>query len=318
MFGHCRVQTFRRTCSHVVRRLAHHEAISTDIRKHPIRLRQWDPWKSPYTYILAVIPFFTFGLGTWQVKRLNWKNDLVQNTEEKLSWKPIPLPSRINLDALSDYMYRRFLVRGTLQPQKSMLIGPRKYGEVMGYHLIMPLARSPERGERSTSSSSTVLINLGFVSNEAAESYRSLASSPPSSESSRPVKSELREFNGKEIIIEALIPAPQTVNWFTPENKPEQGDWVWADAQAMAQYAGGTEANVVPLLMDEIFEGNIGEANQRIAKGVPVGRAPVVTFRNQHTSYAVTWYSLSAFTSFLLYKLITRGRASHITPFRSK
>jgi len=253
MFGHCRVQTFRRTCSHVVRRLAHHEAISTDIRKHPIRLRQWDPWKSPYTYILAVIPFFTFGLGTWQVKRLNWKNDLVQNTEEKLSWKPIPLPSRINLDALSDYMYRRFLVRGTLQPQKSMLIGPRKYGEVMGYHLIMPLARSPERGERSTSSSSTVLINLGFVSNEAAESYRSLASSSPSSESSRPVKSELREFNGKEIIIEALIPAPQTVNWFTPENKPEQGDWVWADAQAMAQYAGGTEANVVPLLMDEIF-----------------------------------------------------------------
>jgi surfeit locus 1 family protein len=210
-------------------------------------------------------------------------------------------------------MYRRFLVRGTLQPQKSILIGPRKYGEVMGYHLIMPLARSPERGERSTSSSSTVLINLGFVSSEAAESYRSLASSSPSSESSRPVKSELREFNGKEIIIEALIPAPQTVNWFTPENKPEQGDWVWADAQAMAQYVGGTEANVVPLLMDEIFgsyvltciscsfsfdltchpafsEGNIGEANQRIAKGVPVGRAPVVTFRNQHTSYAVTWF----------------------------
>ena len=87
-------------------------------------------------------------------------------------------------------------------------------------------------------------------------------------------------------------------------------------------------------------EGNIGEANQRIAKGVPVGRAPAVAFRNQHASYAVTWfvpgstveigtnfspihfsrsrYSLSAFTSFLLYKLISRGRASHITPFGRK
>lgn len=145
-------------------------------------------------------------------------------------------------------MYRRFLVRGTLQPQKAVLIGPKKYGEVMGYHLIMPLVRSPEPGAPSTSSPSTILINLGFVSNEAAGSYRSLASS-----SSSLVKRERPEFNGNETIIEALIPAPQTANWFTPENKPEQGEWLWADVPAMAQYAGGEEANVVPLLMEEIF-----------------------------------------------------------------
>jgi surfeit locus 1 family protein len=145
-------------------------------------------------------------------------------------------------------MYRRFLVRGTLQPQKSVLIGPKKYGEVMGYHLIVPLVRSPVGGVPSTSSPSTVLINLGFVSNEAAGSYRSLASSSSSS-----IKHERPEFNGNETIIEALIPTPQTANWFTPENKPEQGEWVWADVRAMAQYAGGEEANVVPLLMEEIF-----------------------------------------------------------------
>ena len=151
-------------------------------------------------------------------------------------------------------MYRRFLVRGTLQPQKSILIGPRKYGEVMGYHLIMPLVRSPELHAPSTSSPPTVLINLGFVSNEAAESYRALASSlASSSSSSSSVKSELPELNGTETVIEALIPAPQTANWFTPENKPARGEWVWADVQAMAQYAGGKEANVVPLVMDEIF-----------------------------------------------------------------
>jgi len=278
-----------------------------------------------------------------QVKRLRWKNDLVQNTEERLSWEPIPLPGRVkyvlhlpsmlhfffnpfdpslsgiflSLDALPEYMYRRFFVQGTLQPRKSILIGPRKHGEVVGYHLIMPLVRGPEPSTPLTPSSppSTILINLGFVSNEAAESYRALASSPASGSafSSRSsVQSGLPEFNGQETIIEALIPAPQTPNWFTPGNKPEHGEWVWADVRAMAQYAGGEEANVVPLLMDEIFgsyalmrlifiltllvpffffpEGNIGEANQRIAKGVPVGRAPVVTFRNQHASYAVTWF----------------------------
>ena len=68
MFAPFYTRTFRQTRLLVGRRLAHREAITTDIRKHPIRLRQWDPWKSPYTYILAVVPFFTFGLGTWQVR----------------------------------------------------------------------------------------------------------------------------------------------------------------------------------------------------------------------------------------------------------
>ena len=151
-------------------------------------------------------------------------------------------------------MYRRFLVRGTLRPQKSVLVGPKKYGEVMGYHLIMPLVRSPDPGAPSTSSPSAVLINLGFVSNEAAGSYRSLASSYASaSPSSSNMNHQRPEFNGNETTIEALIPTPQTANWFTPENKPEQGEWVWADVRAMAQYAGGEEANVAPLLMEEIF-----------------------------------------------------------------
>ena len=149
-------------------------------------------------------------------------------------------------------MYRRFLVQGTLQPRKSILIGPRKYGEVMGYHLIMPLVRGPQPSAPSTSSPSTILINLGFVSNEGAELYRGLASLPAFLSRSS-VKSELPEFNGNETIIEAFIPTLQTTNWFTPENKPEQGEWIWADVQAMAKYAGGEEANVVPLLMEEVF-----------------------------------------------------------------
>jgi cytochrome oxidase assembly protein ShyY1 len=89
-------------------------------------------------------------------------------------------------------MYRRFLVRGTLQPQKSIHVSPGKYGEVMGYHLIMPLVRSRERGAPSTSPS-FVLVNLGFVSSKAAESYRSLASSSSSSSPGRASQQIQRE-----------------------------------------------------------------------------------------------------------------------------
>jgi hypothetical protein len=46
------------------------DALSTNLRRGPIRAKQWDPWKSPLTWTLAIIPFFTFGLGTWQVSYL--------------------------------------------------------------------------------------------------------------------------------------------------------------------------------------------------------------------------------------------------------
>jgi cytochrome oxidase assembly protein ShyY1 len=90
------------------------------------------------------------------VKRSKSKTELVQNAEEKLSQDGIPFPSGIKyvlnltsnagfeptlmffrLNELLDYMYRRFLVQGTLQPQNSILISPREYGGVIVYHLIM-------------------------------------------------------------------------------------------------------------------------------------------------------------------------------------
>lgn len=37
-------------------------------------------------------------------------------------------------------------------------------------------------------------------------------------------------------------------NAFTPENKPEKGEWIFNDIEQMAQYTGAE-----PVLVDEIF-----------------------------------------------------------------
>ena len=39
-----------------------------------------------------------------------------------------------------------------------------------------------------------------------------------------------------------------------------------------------------------LVEGHAGEANTRMSKGTPVGRAPTVDLRNSHLSYVITWY----------------------------
>lgn len=38
---------------------------------------------------------FTFGLGVWQIKRLGWKLNLIEELEWKLKKEPISLPRNI-------------------------------------------------------------------------------------------------------------------------------------------------------------------------------------------------------------------------------
>lgn len=53
------------------------------------------PWLTPTMILVGVMPFFTFALGTWQVQRLKWKVNLIDELEEKLRREPLMLPPRI-------------------------------------------------------------------------------------------------------------------------------------------------------------------------------------------------------------------------------
>lgn len=58
-------------------------------------------WSSPTILLLGFIPIFTFALGTWQLQRLQWKINLIDELEEKLQRDPIPLPKRIKCERIS-------------------------------------------------------------------------------------------------------------------------------------------------------------------------------------------------------------------------
>jgi hypothetical protein len=44
-------------------------------------------------FFLLVIPLITFGLGTWQIKRREWKLDLIKFLEERTKTEPRELPT---------------------------------------------------------------------------------------------------------------------------------------------------------------------------------------------------------------------------------
>ena len=54
-----------------------------------------ESWLTPTMMLVGTIPFLTFALGRWQLKRLKWKINLIDELEEKLQLRPLSLPPKV-------------------------------------------------------------------------------------------------------------------------------------------------------------------------------------------------------------------------------
>lgn len=162
---------------------------------------------------LALIPITAFALGTWQVFRLGWKTELIARFEDRLIKPPLPLPSRIDPEAIKDFDYRKVYTAGRLRHEQEMLIGPRIHDGKDGYLVVTPL----ERGD----SASTILVNRGWIS--------------------RDKKTQAERTEGLpagQVTVEGLLREPWKRNMFTPRNRPEKGEFYFPDVGQMADWTG--------------------------------------------------------------------------------
>lgn len=60
---------------------------------------------TPTTILLGVTPILTFALGTWQIQRLKWKVDLIDELQEKLQRPPMVLPDFVKYVAHLSTIY---------------------------------------------------------------------------------------------------------------------------------------------------------------------------------------------------------------------
>ena len=62
------------------------------------------------SWMLLSVPLITFGLGTWQVKRKEWKEALIEAMDKRTTAAPVALPA--DIDGVRDLDYHRvFVVR---------------------------------------------------------------------------------------------------------------------------------------------------------------------------------------------------------------
>ncbi|KAF9316240.1 surf-like protein [Podila horticola] len=236
--------------------------------------RRW----GPVTIGLALCPIITFGLGTWQVQRLRWKVDLIENLEDRMSLDAIPLPRKVNLSAIEDFEYRKVKVTGHYLHDQELLLGPRTRGDGQpGYFIITPFERA---------NGSTILVRRGWVPRDKKDQ-----------------ETRLEGLTEGEVTVEGLLRSgEQKASSFVPENNPEKNEWYSLDVEEMAKQSGAQPV-VIEMILDtpqHLIKSEL------IDKNIPVGRSPVVELRNHHKEYIVTWYSLCVATTAMLYILMRR------------
>lgn len=202
--------------------------------------------------------------------------------ESKLHLPAQPLPD--NLDDLEAMEYQTVSVSGHFLHDKEMYLGPRGLikpdgadtgGGLMsqkntsGYLVITPM-KLEGREE-------TVLINRGWVPR---------LNMNPETRLQGQVKGSVNVL----AVVRQGEPRPQ----FTPSHTSEI--FLYRDVPRMCALTGAD-----PIFLDAKHESTV--------KGGPVAGQTRVTLRNEHLSYIVTWYSLSAFTAFLWWKQIVRKMA---------
>ncbi len=205
------------------------------------------------------------GLGTWQMKRLAWKEGLIAMVGARIEEPAEPLPPEADWPSLTyaNDEYRKVVLTGrfdhahevsvftSLEDDRFPVRGP-------GYWILTPL---------SLADGSTVIVNRGFVPDER-----------------RDPKTRPEGQVGGEVTVTGLIRMSEPGNLFTPEPDPDRGDWYVRDPAAIAAAFG--LGRVAPFFVDADAAPNPG--------GLPLGGTTRIRFRNDHLGYAITWYGLAA------------------------
>jgi surfeit locus 1 family protein len=226
-----------------------------------------------------------FALGTWQIQRLSWKQDLIQRVNQRVHAPATEAPGPeqwADISAKSDE-YRHVRVHGNfLYPQSTYVQATTDYGS--GFWLLTPLQLADDR---------IVLINRGFVSARA---------EPAAS-------AEMTGDRGKEAAttVTGLLRISEPGGAFLRSNDPAADRWYSRDVQQIA--AARHLSRVAPYFIDaDATAVRPPVTAVPIPSDQPVGGLTIIAFHNSHLVYAVTWYALALMVAGAFFWLVREER----------
>lgn len=213
--------------------------------------------------LFALVLFTGFmALGTWQVKRLAWKRDLIARVDQRVHAPPVAAPGpeqwgHVTAEA-DEYLHVR-LTGEYLHDRQTLVWAATDRGS--GYWVITPLKMA---------GGAIVLVNRGFVSTDWCVLRGQCAPGPKS-----------------ETTVTGLVRMSEPPVVFR-HNDPAHDRWYTRDVPAIASARGLHD--VAPYFVDaDAAPATAGENRS----SWPVGGLTVIAFPNNHLAYLITWYLLA-------------------------
>lgn len=231
------------------------------MKKNEITADKRKRFPAGLTFIALIILAILLVLGTWQVNRLEWKQQLLADIQTKLDNPPLQFSEVEDLNNSGQNIdYQPVTVSGTFKHD-----GERHflatYNSHAGFYIYTPLEMPDGR---------FVLINRGFVPYDLKQSD---------------LRSE-GQLSG-EVTVTGLARSKlsEKPSSLMPDNDPVKNIFYWKELDMMAESSGLPASSFAGFFIDANDDPNQG--------GLPVGGVTIIDLPNSHLQYAVTWYGLA-------------------------
>jgi surfeit locus 1 family protein len=212
-------------------------------------------WK--FTAFLLPLFLGCIALGVWQLERLQWKLALVAEVNRNLQTPPIAIERALRMGPAAA-QYHRVVLTGRFDNSKEAYVFSTDASGAPAYHVLTPFTLNDGR---------TLLVDRGIVPEHLRDSDRRAAG----------------DLEGERQIT-GVWRIPDSPGLFTPAPSFEKRIWYARDIESIAR------ADDVKLAASVIVE---ADATPNPG-GWPKGGQTVVSFRNEHLQYAITWFALAA------------------------
>jgi surfeit locus 1 family protein len=210
------------------------------------------------TIFTVPVTLLLLALGFWQIHRLYWKRELIEQRQAAVSAAPL---AALSLKDAKGMEFRHVSDEGVFLHDKEIFIGATSEVGRQGYQILTPLL---EPGGRM------VFVNRGFIPAE--------------------LKDPARRAGGQlagTVRVQGLLRLPPAGRpaWFLPDNRPDLNYWFWVDLLAMSAADKLEPDRVASFYIDADASPNPG--------GWPKGGVTRLALPNDHLQYAITWFSLA-------------------------
>lgn len=263
--------------------------------------------------LMIAMPVISFGLGCWQVNRLQWKNGLIALCENNLSRPEMDgLPRELTPDNIDQFQYRRFKSVGHFHHDQEMFVGPRMRNGAMGYLVVTPFTQKDGK---------KFLVQRGWIAKEKVvpttrdHGYLKHLAIP---QSETEITGVVRCNLSSDLVL--LFDHEKDTRLFHTINTPLMAAQLGTPA-IFTQVLYDMSQNQVSRAEESSRGGWFSWLFNRLSKtrefdrydptleylefefveqGVPIGIHPKISYPNNHAQYLVTWFGLSFFSSGLL------------------